>query len=168
MRKLARRTWWSIAVAVAAAILVIILGLIATGVLKLPAAGPAAPVKIQEVCVNIQQGNNSSGDPWFGPSDFCMTGIPNGLPLSAAAGSAVNIPIPILNYDQVSHTLYAVQVAPPFTFQRSLPPLPYVVTSYTSNPEGIDGGLMVYIVLPNDPGLSAGVNITVNAIGFPT
>ncbi len=167
MRKISRRQWWTVAVVVGVAVLVVILGLIAAGVLQVPPTGPAAPVKIQEVCVDWLQGTNSSGQLWFGPSPYCLTGVWNNLPYSAAAGSSVNIPIPVLNYDSVSHTIYSVQVGPPFALNRTLPPLPYVVQSYLTNPEGIDGGLMVFVQLPSTPGLTAGVNLTINALGAP-
>jgi hypothetical protein len=165
MRKLSRRQWWTVAVVVAAGLLLVLLGLIATGVLVLPAAGPPAPVKIQEVCVTWEQGTNASGDPWFGPSPYCLTGVGENLPYTSAPGSVVNIPIPVLNYDQVSHTIYSVQVGAPFVLQRTVPPLPYVVTSIRVNPEGIDGGLDTYIVLPSTPGVALGVNVTINALG---
>ncbi len=165
MRKLGRRQKWTLAVLIAVGLLVVLLGLVAAGVLRVPASGPAAPVKIQVVCVTILQGTNATGYPWFGPSPFCMSGIGYNLPYSSAAGSTVNLPIPILNLDTNNHTLYSVQVGPPFTLQQTLPPLPYEVDSFIYNPEGIDGGLMVFVTLPNSPGLSAGVNVTINALG---
>jgi hypothetical protein len=165
VRRLSRRQWWTVAVVVAVGILVVILGLIAAGVLVIPPTGPAADVKIQVVCVSLIQGNNASGDPWFGASHFCLTGVGNNLPYSSPPGSSVNIPVPILNYDQVNHTIYSVQAGPPFQVQRTLPPLPYVVDSYRTNPEGIDGGLMVFVVLPSSPGAALGLNLTVNALG---
>jgi hypothetical protein len=167
MRKISRRKWWTIAVVVGAVILVILLVLIAVGVLVLPGQGPAAPVKVQVVCVSWLQGTNSTGAPWFGTSKYCFGGVANNLPYSSAAGSVVNIPIPVLNYDTVSHTIYSVQVGPPFTLQRTSPPLPFVVASYTTNPEGIDGGLMTFVVLPSTPGAALGLNVTINALGAP-
>jgi hypothetical protein len=167
MRKLSRRQWWTVAVVVAVGVLIVILGLIAAGVLVIPPNGPPAPVKIQVVCVTWLQGTNASGQPWFGPSNFCLSGVGNNLPYSSAPGSAVNVPIPVLNYDQSSHTIYSVEVGPPFTLQRTLPPLPYVVNSYTTNPEGIDGGLMTFVILPSSPGEALGLNITINALGAP-
>ena len=166
MRKFPRRVWWTVAVILGVVVLVILLGLIAAGVLILPTNG-SAPVTIQNVCVTIQQGTNSSGYPWFGPSPFCLTPAGSHLPFSAAAGSVVNVPIPILDQDTVAHTIYSAQVAFPFTVQRTSPQLPYVVQPYTTNPEGIDGGLMIYVVLPSQPGLSTGLNVTVNALGAP-
>jgi hypothetical protein len=167
MRKLARRQWWTIAVVVGVAVLVVLLGLIADGILVVPGVGGKAPVTIQVVCVTILQGENSSGVPWFGPSQYCFSGAGSRLPYQAAPGTVVNVPIPILNVDTVSHTLYSAQAAPPFSVQRTSPPLPYVVTSYQINPEGIDGGLMLYVVLPQTAGLTTGLNVTINALGAP-
>jgi hypothetical protein len=167
MRKLSRRQWWTVAVVVGAGVLIVILGLIATGVLVLPPTGPAAPVQIEKVEVNWMQGSNASGDPWFGESEYNLTGVGNNLPYSSAPGSVVNIPIPVLNYDQVNHTIYSITVGAPFTLQRTLPPLPYVVASYVYNPEGIDGGLMTFVVLPSTPGVTLDLIVTINALGAP-
>lgn len=167
MRKLARRQWWTIAVVIGVAVLVILLGLIAAGVLVVSGTNPASPVTIQEVCVTIQQGTNKSGAPWFGASPFCLSPAGSHLPFTSPAGSVVNIPIPISNYDNQSHTLYSAQASPPFTVQRTSPQLPYVVGPLSSDPEGIDGGLMIYVQLPSTPGLASGVNLTINALGAP-
>jgi hypothetical protein len=167
MRKLSRRQWWTVAVIVGASVLIVLLGLIAAGILALPAQGPPAPVKVQVVCVSWLQGTNSTGYPWFGPSNYCFGGVANHLPYTSPPGSVVNIPVPVLNYDTASHTIYSVQVGPPFSLQQTVPPLPYVVTSYTTNPEGIDGGLMTFVILPSTPGLALGLNITINALGAP-
>jgi hypothetical protein len=167
MRKLARRQWWTIAVIVGVAVLVILLGLVGAGILVVNAKNPSSPVTIQEVCVTIQQGTNSSGTPWFGPSPFCLSPAGSHLPYSAAAGSVVNVPIPITNFDTQSHTLYSAQAAPPFSVQKTSPALPYVVPAFPADPEGIDGGMFVWIQLPSSPGLASGVNLTINAIGAP-
>jgi hypothetical protein len=167
MRKIARRQWWTIAVVVGAAVLVILLSLIAAGVLVLPPANPSAAVTIQEVCVTLQQGTNSSGAPWFGPSPFCLNPAGSHLPFTSPPGSVVNVPIPMLNYDTMAHTIYSAQVSPPFSVQRTSPALPYVVQPITTNPEGVDGGLMIYVQLPSTPGLASGINVTINALGAP-
>jgi len=167
MRKLAKRQWWTLAVILGALVLVVLLVSIAAGVLVLPGTGGSKPITIQEVCVKIQQGTNSSGAPWFGASAFCLTPAGSHLPFTSAAGSVVNVPIPILNYDTVAHTIYSAQVSPPFSVQRTSPALPYVVQPISSNPEGIDGGLMLYVQLPSTPGLTSGLNVTINALGAP-
>jgi hypothetical protein len=167
MRKLARRQWWTVIVVVAVGLLIVILGLIAAGILVLPPTGPPAPVKISTVCVTWEQGKNASGNYWFGQNNYCYGDLAHNLPYSAAPGSTVVIPVEVLNYDSVSHTIYSAQVAPPFSVASTSPPLPYIVTSINVNPEGIDGGLLVYTVLPNSPGATLSVNVTVNALGAP-
>ncbi|MGA9839868.1 MAG: hypothetical protein WBF81_09435 [Thermoplasmata archaeon] len=163
--KVNRRKLWTILVAIATAVVLVILGLIGAGVLVLPASGPPAPVTVTEVCVTVLQGQTSNGTGWFGSGSYCLNGVANHYPYQQAAGTPVKIFLPILNYDSVTRTLWSVEVAAPFSFQFSLPPLPYNVTSYTVNPEGIDGGLAVQVLLPSTPGAVLVMHVTLDALG---
>ena len=162
--KVTRRRLRTIAVLAVAGALIVVLALIAAGILVLPSTGPPAPVTVTQVCVTVLEGTNSTGYGWFGPSSYCLSGVADHYPYQQAAGSQVTMYLPTLNYNNVNETLYSVSVASPFTLVSTLPPLPYVVAPISVNPEGIDGGLAVMVLLPSTAGATLTMYVTVNAL----
>ena len=157
--KVRRRTLWSIAVGVTAAVLVVLLVLIWYGVLVLPGAPAPAPVSVTSAQFTLLQGTNASGNGWFGPSAFSYSGVVNGYPVNVAPGGTFSISVTWTNYDSSAHTIYSISVAAPFTFVRSSPSLPATLYGLED-----DAFMQIYVSAPNSAGLSLSVYVTVNAL----
>ncbi len=159
MRRLVRRRLiWTALLVVAVGVLVLLLGLIGVGYLRLPTA-PAATVTISEIQWTIQEGTTASGVGWFGPSHVNDTAN-SGLPLSFAAGTTFRLAWGANNRDNVSHTVYSVTAtSPPFSWVSSTPALPSTV------PIGDDSfGFSFYFSTPSSASGTFVLTITVNAL----
>jgi hypothetical protein len=157
--RLRRRTLWTIAVGVAATVLVVLLILIAAGVLVVPGTASPSPVSVSSVQFTIEQGTNKSGNGWFGPNTITYTGLANGYPFRVAPGDGFSVPITFENYDSAPHTLYNITVQPPFAFAGSSPTLPQTLRAYQD-----DAYLLIDVTAPSAPGATLTLFIFINAI----
>ena len=156
-RRRALRRGLSVAIAVVAAILVVLLVLVAFGVLTLPTSHTPAPVTVLQVELVIQQGNTSSGVPWFGPSPIYFT---NGFPLQVAPGGVFSVVWSnFLNFDKYNHTINRATPNLPFTLSSTIPALPHTVAF---DSEG--NNLAIYLQAPSTPGDSYSVTVIVSAL----
>jgi len=154
-----RRHFWTILIAIGAAVLIVLLALIAFGVLTLPGKAPPT-VTIARTQVQIVQGTTASGQPWFGPSVFNITGGANGYPISLSPGQNFSIWVILQNFDTQSHTLYSAQSLTPFTLAKTIPTLPATVTAGQD-----DAGLQLFLIAPSTPGSNLVLYVTINAVG---
>ncbi len=160
--KLKARQIWTLAVIAGALVLVVVISLIAAGVLVLPGTPAPSPVTVTEVTVNVLQGKNASGDPWFGPSPFNYTGVANGYPYHVSPGASFTIAVSLNNVDRSNHTIYSIIAAPPFTLIGCHPnpdPTPVIVPALSD-----DVFFQLSFTAPNSAGASLGLNVTFNAL----
>ncbi len=154
-----RRLLWTALLAIAIGILVLLLVLIGVGYLRLPhLPGAGTPsVTISEVKWTVEQGQTSSGQGWFGPSQFNQT-QDEGYPLTVSAGSSIKLIWPAFNRDSVSHTVYSVAVSAPFQVLSSSPSLPCQVAA------GDDSAFFDFEVeVPSSASGSYTLSVTVDA-----
>ncbi|MGC2359526.1 MAG: hypothetical protein WA691_04390 [Thermoplasmata archaeon] len=156
--KVKRRHLWTIVVAVATIILLVLLSLIALGYLVLPGAAPPAPVEVNQIDFTLDQGTNSSGYGWFGPNTFNYTGIANGYPYSVAGGAAFTVPLILENYDNNSHPIYSISVEAPFTLTGTTPVLPVTIPALLD-----DASFQLDFRAPSSPGVTLTMFVTINA-----
>jgi hypothetical protein len=153
--RIRRKTLWTLAVGAATGLVVLLLILIAIGVLVLPAASPAS-VTVTEVRWTILQGTTSSGLAWFGQGQFNYT---NGFPVNETAGGSMTLSVSLTNLDTLNHTIYSVVAMPPFNVSSVQPAVPRVV------PHSVDNALFqITVSVPDDPGRSLVLQLTVNAL----
>lgn len=162
----ARRRFLGALVLAAAVVVALLLVLISLGYLVLPSASPA-PVNIVRTHYTILEGTSASGQYWFGLdgnfSDQLTYPDFDGYPANLTPGGTFGVPIVLWNNDTVNHTIYSVGVNAPFVLVRSDPALPIVV------PTGVDDASFVFTVrVPNQPGASLGLDLTIDALGGPT
>lgn len=150
----------SIALIVAAGAVVLLLVLIGLGYLVLP-QNPTAPVTITQTRYTILEGKNASGGYWFGPSSLVYPGL-NGYPTTVVPGAKFGVPIVMWNYDTANHTVYSISVASPFVYDKSDPGVPILILAGADN-----ANFEFTLTAPNQPGTSAVVNITINALSAP-
>jgi hypothetical protein len=124
-RRLSRHSVWWIAIGAAAAVVLILLALILRGYLVIPSVSPAQ-VTITDVVWKIQEGNNSFGLGWFGPSTVDAT---NGLPIEVKSGGTFTVVLVLTSFDVANHTIHTVLASSPFTVAYTSPSLPAVVLS---------------------------------------
>jgi len=141
--------WGIVAAASVVAILLVLIGL---GYLVLPSNSPA-DVTITAVHWTVLQGTTSSGQGWFGPSEFNYTD--NGWPAQVTPGGSIAIPWSFSMYDTTNRTIYAILVGAPFSLRYCSPSLP-ILTGATD-----DGFVSVAVNVPSQGGLSAALSITV-------
>ena len=154
---LRRSTFWTVAIGTAASVVVVLLVLIGIGVLVLPSS-PTAPVRITEVRWTILQGTTTSGIGWFGPSQFNYT--TNGFPTNETPGGSLSLAVTLANFDTQNHTVYSVVAVSPFDVSAVHPTVPRMV------PHGDDNALFqVVVTVPNQPGLSLSLQLTIDALG---
>lgn len=156
--RIRRRHLWTIAVAIVAVVLALLLVFIATGILVLPTHGSPAPVSVTAVQFTVLQGTNASGLPWLGPSSFNYSGAANGYPFQVAPGAKFSVPVEWRNYDGSPHTLYSITAQSPFTFASSSPALPATLTAYQD-----DAFMQIYVLAPNSAGAHLTLFLTINA-----
>jgi len=149
------------AVIAAAIIVVVLVVLIAGGVLVLPGSSPA-PVTITSVEIHVEQGNTSSGSPWFGTGSLNTT-YTIGYPAQIKAGSTFDVPTSLVNYDSHNHSLQTVQIhsrpSANSQFVSSSPALPVNI------PVGFETqDFTVYISAPSTPGVSYVLVVVISAI----
>ena len=144
------------AVVAAAIVVVVLVGLIAGGILVLP-AHTTSPVTISYVDLEIKQGNTSAGVPWLGRGFINYTEA-EGFPLQVAPGGTFSIVWEnIINLDDVPHTIYKVTPNPPFTIASTVPPLPDTIAVAG------EGNLGIYVGVPSTPGATYAVTLVVDA-----
>lgn len=163
-RRARRRLLGSLVLA-AAVLVALLLVLISLGYLVLPSASPAS-VNIVRTHYSILEGTSASGQYWFGLdgnfSDQLTYPDFDGYPANLPPGGTFGVPIVLWNNDSVNHTIYSVSVNAPFELVRSDPALPIVV------PTGVDDASFVFTVrVPNQPGASLGLSVTIDALGGP-
>lgn len=152
-----RNALWTIAIGAATAVVVFLLILVGLNVLVLPASTPS-PVEVTEVRWTILQGMTASGFGWFGPSQFNYT--TNGFPTNETPGGSMTLTVTLANFDTVNHTIYSVVAVTPFSVTSVLPSVPRMV------PHSDDNALFqIEVAVPNDPGQSFPLQLTINAIG---
>ena len=159
MRPVRRRTLlWGALFAIVAGVLIVLLVLIGLGYLVIP--GPSQPsVTVTEVEWTILEHDTSGGIGWFGASSFNYSPPHAGYPATFPAASTFDVQWSPVNFDSVSHTVYAFTVASPFELVSSRPALPYAV------PPGDDGGnFSIYITTPSGTSGSYDLEITINAL----
>jgi hypothetical protein len=156
--KVKRRHIWTIVVAIATIVLLVLLSLIALGYFVLPGAAPPAPVKVSQIDFTLDQGTNASGYGWFGPNTFTYTGIANGYPYSVAAGAAFTVPLILENYDDNPHDIYSIQVEAPFTLTGTTPILPATVAALQD-----DASFQLDFRAPSSPGATLTMFVTIDA-----
>lgn len=158
MARLRRRGWFlKTLIAVAAAVVVVLVGLIAAGVLVLPLAPPTT-VTISEVQWTVLEGTTAQGYGWFGNSSFTWDHR-NGFPLTLSPGSSFQLPWTTANMDGVNHTIYSVSVNPPFRLVSTWPTVPVVA------PGGEDSVVFEFqISVPSTASGSMVLQVTVNAL----
>jgi len=144
---------------IAAAIVVVVLvALIGLGVLVLPAT-QTTPVTISSVHLIVDQGQSSSGFPWFGPSSINYTSA-EGYPFQVAPGHTWSVVWTFTNLDSVSHNVTQVSPSSPFTKPATQPALPYAVGP------GEDGALSIILTAPSTPGSTYAVTLIVTVAGL--
>ena len=164
--KLRRRHFWTIAVGIAAVLLVVLLSLIALGVLVLPGGSGPAPVTVTAVDFTLQQGTlsrpcgNASEPGWFGASTFMYTGVAGNPFVVVAPGGSFSVPLELENYDNNPHTLYSVQADAPFTVTSTSPTLP--ANLYACQDDAL---LEIYFTAPTTAGATLTLFVMVNALG---
>ena len=135
----------AVAIAAAAVIVVVLLVLIGVGVLTLPPSHTPTPVTITRVVLEIQQGNTSSGVPWFGPSPVNFT---TGFPIQVAPGAIWSVVWEHFpNFDQYNHTINQVTPSSPFLLSSTLPTLPDHILFFSES-----NNLAIYMRAPSTPG----------------
>jgi|SRR5271157_857010 len=154
MRRWTRRRVLNLGLAIGAVVVVILLLLVAFGYLAVPSSS-VGQVTLYEIRWTVHQGTTSSGQGWFGPSQFNYS-LADGYPVKVAPGETLTIPWAFSNYDVTNHTIIAILVGAPFTFVRTLPALPAVVPSGTD-----DAFLSVAIRAPSIAGLNITLTMTV-------
>lgn len=146
----------SVAVAAVAVFVVVLIALIVGGVLIIPSGSGPAPITVRYVTLVIQQGNTSSGVPWFGPSPINFT---SGFPIQVAPGANFSIVwLSFFNFDSINHTINRVSPSSPFTLVSTWPTIPYLVP-YDS--EGHN--LAIWMKAPSTPGATYAVTVVVTA-----
>lgn len=148
--------FWTLAVVVAAVILLALVALVALGVLVLPGIGSAPALQVTEVQFTVLQGATVAGVGWFGPTSFTMSGASNGYPLQVPAGANFTVAVPLNNFDSSAHTIFSAQSGAPFTFLGSSPTFPLTVAPG-------DEVLFLTYGTPSTPGASLPLYITLNA-----
>jgi hypothetical protein len=154
------RKLWTLAVVAGACVLAVIVGLILAGVLVLPGAPAPAPVTVTQADFTIQQGDNSSGGPWFGPSNFSYSGAANGFPYEVEPGTVFTIAVSLYNHDNQSHTISSIFAAYPFRVTGTDPSTPQLVPALED-----DALFDVSILVPDTAATSYVVALTISALG---
>jgi len=156
--RLTRPRLLELLVAFATGIVIVLLVLIGTGTLVLPAAS-GAKVTIAAAQWHIEQGTTKSGFGWFGPNEINATEA-DGLPIEVAPGGTFQLVLTLSNLDSVNHTIYSVSAASPFGVVSSVPRLPTLVISGAD-----DWNLAVTVSVPgSSDGSSYTVELTVVAL----
>ncbi len=146
----------------AAAVVVVLVVLVAVGVL-VPAGlfsgqkSGSAKVTIDQVGWTIDQGQTPSGVGWFGPSEFNYTSA-NGYPYEVTPGTSYVVTWTFSNFDSSAHTIQNVSTTGDFAVRGTNPSTPLSVPAHDD-----DLYLMITVVVPNDPGASLELNLTVLA-----
>ncbi len=157
MRPRTRGRLLTVLVAIAAAVVVVLVGLIGAGYLRLPTS-PAPTVTISAVHWHILEGTTAGGIGWFGNSTFNYT-TGNGYPQTVRSGGSISIPWTTSNFDSANHTVYSVTTSAPFAFEGSRPALPMVA------PGGEDDVIFEFtIAIPSGTSGSFALDLTVNAL----
>lgn len=160
MRRLRKRNlvWAGLFVA-ATTVLVVLLVLVGIGYLRLPST-PGPSVTVSEVEWNVAQGQTSQGRGWFGPSQFNYTSASGWQSPTFEAGSQLEVTWALVNYDNVTHTIYSVSVSAPFALSGTLRSLPMIVNI------GDEGNLLaIYVSIPSSASGPYSLTITVDALG---
>jgi len=118
-RKLSRNRILELAIGIVAAIVVVLLVLIGTGILRLPATSPPT-VTVTGAQWNILQGTTRDGFGWFGNSTRYANDS-DGLPLSITSGGTFGMSLTLSNLDSQNHTIYSVTAGSPFTVVTTKP-----------------------------------------------
>ncbi|MGI0052999.1 MAG: hypothetical protein ACRECR_01900 [Thermoplasmata archaeon] len=159
MRKLQRRSIWTITVGAGASVVVALLVLVGVGVLILPDTSSSSPVSVTAVQVTILQGTLANGQGWFGSSPYTLTGAANGYPYHVSPGASFSITLVLTNNDSLPHTVYSVSVSPPFTFAGTNPTLPATLAPFQDT-----APLTVVVGAPSSPGTTSTLLLTINAL----
>jgi len=147
--------WAVVAVAI---FVVILVALVAGGVLVLFSNSPP-PVTISSVHLIIQEGNTTSGVPWFGPWSINYTSA-EGFPLQVAPGNTFTIVwANVINFDSMPHTMYKVNPSSPFTIASTLPALPHTVPQ-----DSTDFNLAISVGVPSTGGSTYAVTLVVDCV----
>lgn len=134
---------------------VVVVGLVLYQVLV--TTSTPADVTITSVRWNLTQGNISTGQGWFGPSQFNYT-LAGGYPMNVSPGKTVSISWAFVNYD-TDHTIMSVTANLPFRVVTTHPGLPALV------PGGFDdGALLVSVQVPNAPGTVSSLYLNVTIV----
>jgi len=147
-------------VIVAAIVVASILVLVGLGVLRFPGSGGGSsePVTVLFVHWTILQGMlNNSTQGWFGPSQINYTG-PEGYPTNVSTGERFVVPLVIASFGMPGHWVYSVSAQLPFQVVGASPGLPIFVNTTD------DAAFLFTVQAPFTPGLSAGLNMTLNGI----
>ncbi len=165
--RLGRRKAIGYAVVAATGLVIVLIVLIGFGYLALPSKSPA-PVTIAESQFTILEGKNASGGYWFGFNQANLTIVNadqynysglNGYPTTVQPGATFGVVVVLWNHDAQNHTVYSVDVSPPFTYVNSDPAIPVSV------PAGYDSaGFTFTVQAPNDAGASLTLVMTINAL----
>lgn len=118
---------------------------------------PLASVNVSGGTVHLEEGQDA-GRWWFGSPWQNLSSATGGFPLVLSASGTFTVYVPLVNSDNVSHTVNSVSVAAPFGVEGTGAPLPVSVAAHE------DESLTIELFAPPSTG-SYTFNLTVTCFG---